>query len=316
MSEYDMNSFISDFAKRTKENLKMINILAEKEKQYYLEMINLEEKNHYKVLGKTDPYKETRIFEVTQLINSFLGLIILPNEKFKNSKKKDIKELRENNKKIDAKMNDVENGVMDLLNKCKGGYVNSYNDFQKDDVVFNLCRHLRNAVAHRGVYFDPLVEGDAIDGIIFYESNYGCHKLNEDTENEIKDKIIKKIKKMNIMGEDDLEKIKKEIGEMIKKSHSNAKEFCLQLDKDEVTVLAGLIADFYSCLERLEGQNLEYTKWITKLKKLLKKEKQLKKAKTSEEDKTSEKDNTSKKNKRKKTVAEQMATLKKKKDNG
>lgn len=32
MSEYNMKSFIKDFAERTEENLKMINLLAEKEK--------------------------------------------------------------------------------------------------------------------------------------------------------------------------------------------------------------------------------------------------------------------------------------------
>lgn len=62
MSFYDTNDFVYSFAKRTLMNLEFIEQNVESQK------------------ARGVPIPEIKIFEVTQLVNSFLGLLILPKE--------------------------------------------------------------------------------------------------------------------------------------------------------------------------------------------------------------------------------------------
>lgn len=71
MSGYNMEYFIADFADRT--------------------LANLEQVERMKRAGQFEfnsPGKTEKLYEVTQLINSFLGLVVLPTEKFKKWDKK------------------------------------------------------------------------------------------------------------------------------------------------------------------------------------------------------------------------------------
>ena len=61
--DYNYDDFVNDFISRTLSNLKIIDQME----------------NNGDVLNQLKPYKET------QLINSFLGLIIIPVEKIKKS---------------------------------------------------------------------------------------------------------------------------------------------------------------------------------------------------------------------------------------
>lgn len=213
MSSYDMESFIKDFAERTTKNLDVINYLAE---------------SPYNKDGK-------RVFEVTQLINSFLGLIILPNETFKDWREK----IKDSNNRMNQKIKEVESKVQILLDHCRQDrrYVNSFEDPDKPVRIFRFCDHIRNSVAHSGVYFYPLVRGEVIDEIIFYE----CSKR--------KDKEF-----------------------CLKLNTKKDKELCLKLnieEDNEVHILAGFIAELYEHIEILEGQNYKYGNWVEKLNDLL-----------------------------------------------
>ena len=204
MSGYNMEYFISDFAERTKTNLKLINEMAE------------------------SPFQKA--YEVTQLINSLLGLVVLPNEKYKNWQKK----------KSHA-MKAAENKIWDLLDICEADnrYVNSYNDAKSKDVL-KVIDHIRNSVSHSGkmgLHFYPVVEGgdSNITHIIFYDSNYSI-LLSRNSPEE---------------------------------AHENAREFCLKLTIKEAGNMANYIADLYCLVEKTPGRDIDYENIIDKLDTLL-----------------------------------------------
>lgn len=219
MSGYNMEYFISDFAKRTKENMDVINDLAESK-------------------SKED---DKGVFEVTQRINSLLGLVIFPNERFKK--------LRSGEIAMNGEMEGTAKKIQGLLNWCKNKqrYFNNYNDASNPGdtpnpevtpnpkYIFDFCKHLRNSVAHRGIHVFPVEEGAKIKYVIFYDSDY----------------YIKENKKK-----------KKEVP-------LNNHEFCLKLTVEQVPVLAGYIADFYINIEK-DDRNHDYKVWMDKIDKLLK----------------------------------------------
>ena len=205
MSGYNMEYFISDFAERTKTNLEIINMIAK------------------------SPFQDGKAYEVTQLINSFLGLVVLPNEKFKKWEKKKSPEMK-----------DVEQKIWDLLKTCEDDnrYFNSFKD-KNAKKIMEFIDHIRNSVSHSGkmgLHFYPVVEGGVgkITHIIFYDSDYGILK-NRSTE----------------------------------EAHKKAKEFCLKLTVEEACKLAFYIADLYCLVEKSPGKNKKYESTIDKLDTLL-----------------------------------------------
>lgn len=206
MSGYNMEYFISDFAKRTKTNLSIINEIA------------------------NSPFQEA--YEVTQLINSLLGLVVLPNEKFKKW-----------GNKRSPQMKDTEKEIWDLLKTCKDDnrYFNSYNDEESKDVL-KIIDHIRNSVSHSGklgLHFFPVVDGgdSEITHIIFYDSDYNL--------------ILNRNKKTPEV------------------AHEKAKEFCLKLTIKEAGDLANLIADLYCLVEKAPGRDKNYESIVESLEMLL-----------------------------------------------
>lgn len=156
--EYDTNCFIKSFARRTRVNLDYI---------FSSHEYNL------------------NVYEVTQLINSFLGLIIIPYEKF--GYKIPTKEEKLKNSKTDQNYNQVLlKKINDILKKCKkeNRYINTYQYYDRKseklkteslDDIPRFIKHLRNSVAHggnTGLRFFPVnKDGGTIDGVIFYDSD-------------------------------------------------------------------------------------------------------------------------------------------------
>lgn len=149
MSAYNIEYFLEDFAKRTIKNLEYI----EKE------------------------YPQGELFEVTQLINSLLGLIIIPVEAYKNTYKKEKKAFDKSLKRISPK--DYQ-AIDDLLNRCANenrlfsDYCkNSFENKQNRICVSTFISHIRNSIAHggnKGIHFYPIEEGKSISKIIFYDN--------------------------------------------------------------------------------------------------------------------------------------------------
>ncbi len=140
MSGYNIEYFLNSFTKRTIENLKFIE----------------------------DEVEKYDLFEVTQLINSLLGLIIIPVEAYKNTNN-----INENGlKKLSKEDYDI---INDLLDKCKkenrlfSDYpMNYYEEQVKRISVNRFISHLRNAIAHggnHGIYFYPMSEKEEISTV-------------------------------------------------------------------------------------------------------------------------------------------------------
>lgn len=137
MSMYD--EFTKDFAARTLENLN------------YIETA---EKN-----GETT-------YEVTQLINSFLGLIVFPQEQ---------NEERVGRVSIDPKI--IDDLHLDVTE-------NTYTGRHKEVNLQNLIYHFRNAISHG--HIEPHADKDKkIFGLEFYD----CNPYNKKEEFRIKVEI-------------------------------------------------------------------------------------------------------------------------------
>ena len=141
MGAYNYEHFICDFVYRTK-------------------------KNHMKILQRYEE-DESQRYEVTQLINSLFGLLIVPNEKYK------YKRNRNGVTERYLQTTDEYEEILEIINelKSKNKYYNSYNDYHE---VSDFIRHMRNSLAHsgnQGIHFLPCQEGHKITSVIFYDND-------------------------------------------------------------------------------------------------------------------------------------------------
>ncbi len=154
MSGYNIEYFLRDFADRTLKNLNYI------------------EKRR----------RATDVYEVTQLINSLLGLIVLPVEAYEAYEKRvsgtSIKSRENTLKKTDS---EAYYEVQKLLKDCESDdryYSNYKNDKYHDKFnVSKFVKHLRNSISHsgdQGIHFYPLTDSNEnlINGIIFKDCVY------------------------------------------------------------------------------------------------------------------------------------------------
>lgn len=141
MSGYNTEYFISDFSERTQINYK-------------------------KILNSRDPDR----YEVTQLINSLLGLVVIPSEAyFRRAGGIENKKLcREEIKKIDS-----------IVAKCidEKRYYCDYNVLN----AIMFIKHIRNSVAHggdKGLMFYPITDGgdERITSVVFYDEDVEKNK--------------------------------------------------------------------------------------------------------------------------------------------
>ena len=142
MSCYNYTHFIKEFADRTTENLQIIESSGEKHDRK----------------------------EITQLINSFLGLLVVPSERYKESR--DEKEKEENTLKSFSP--EMYERIARLITQLKGNQklYNGYEDATKYPVC-EFIHHLRNAVCHSGnntLIFTPIEEYKEIETVIFYDT--------------------------------------------------------------------------------------------------------------------------------------------------
>lgn len=151
MSGYNIESFLRDFSNRTMKNLNTIDRLSRRK-----------------------PIDYHEIYEVTQLINSLLGLVIIPYEASKKAMESKLKELS---------YSDYEK-IEKLIQRCDSEK-RLYTDYENDKKypVGSFVRHIRNSVAHggnRGLHFFPIEEGGQISDVFFYDNNKSIKKLGKD----------------------------------------------------------------------------------------------------------------------------------------
>lgn len=149
-------------------------------------------------IENTEEMNGDNLYEVTQLINSLMGLAVLPYEMHKEYfKYTNDAERSENNrgKSLNAIQKNVKNtSVYDELkeeikklynqgkwystypNDLRNGYIN------EERFVFSFLGHIRNTVCHSGnnaMSILPLSEGAVIEEILFYDHDHFNDSNNE-----------------------------------------------------------------------------------------------------------------------------------------
>ena len=178
MSQYTYSHFLSDYVRRTLINHELIEEIKTRhengEKNFcYEEFFREYKQNNSQQFNNTfERDGETHFYEVTSLINSLYGLVIMPVEKFNDPS------IIQANSKIDQ-------AVQNTINNCKQGQRYYSKDNQEN--TSNFLRHIRNALAHggnHGIHFYSIGEGQEqqIGGIIFvdydkYKQKLWCIKL-------------------------------------------------------------------------------------------------------------------------------------------
>lgn len=119
MSGYIFQEFVKDFSGRTRQNMRVIDAIYDEHSD--------------------DP--EKKVYEVTQVINSLFGMIIVPYEKFKD----------QINKSEYADINSYKE-IKKLIHELdRNKFLRSTYPGDSEEVgVFSFIGHLRNALAHSG----------------------------------------------------------------------------------------------------------------------------------------------------------------------
>lgn len=202
MSQYNIKCFLKDFSNRTMLNLEYI------------------EKSHTK----------TNVFEVTQLINSLLGLIIIPVEAYKANKGYSDDKLKQ------SSIKDYEN-IEKIIKKCEDekrlycDYYTKQNGGKETLDVAKFVKHIRNSVAHggnKGIHFYPILEKEDISSVFFYDN----YEPNKSKENLIYEFCVKLT-----IGE--LKELTKSIANLYCKFDTNPTIYKTEIDKLEKLMTEG-----------------------------------------------------------------------------
>lgn len=158
MSGYNFQEFVKDFSYRTKQNMNIIDAIYQE---------------HSDDLNK-------KVYEVTQVINSLFGMIIVPYEKYGEQLTESEFSDTESYKEI--------KGLIEELERSKVFIRSTYAKDKKGIGVFSFIRHLRNALAHSGngrLNFYPVKNNkDNIKAVYFMDKDdknqnyFFCCKLS------------------------------------------------------------------------------------------------------------------------------------------
>ena len=134
-------------------------------------IVNLNNIDHQyvqqKKAGRTDE-QISDVYEVTQLLNSFIGLLVIPRERFLvygNTEMPSIfvtEEARELLKTLNRERN-----------KPSGRYYTTYKNGKERLTPWTISRHLRNAISHGSLDIQPktIEQGSSITGFSFIDKN-------------------------------------------------------------------------------------------------------------------------------------------------
>ena len=166
---------------------------------------------------------EYKPYEVTQLLNSLVGIVVLPYEMYKDIfKGKDHKSTEKLNKIIGSEeYRDFQKYIMSLYRS--GKWNSTYSDDKDQEgnvnekkIVISFLKHIRNAICHSGddgaLSVFPLDDGTIITDVIFYDRkkphNQSDESLDSQSTNNQKEEFALKLS---------VRKERPEVQEMIKK---------------------------------------------------------------------------------------------------
>lgn len=170
MSGYNHKCFIKSFADRTMRNYEFI-----------LEM----------------KAKKQEVFDVTQLMNSLFGLLILPFEKYKQHGANSVAE-DELKMVVPEEYNSIRKIIQQL--KDDNRLMSTYGECDEKYPVGRFIKHLRNAIAHsgeEGLQFFPYDENGEITSVYFYDNLNEREFCTKITVDEIIE-LVKLISKMYV----------------------------------------------------------------------------------------------------------------------
>lgn len=134
MSNFKDDDYVKEFICRTQINYFMIQNLIGHDKE--TEIIHLKE------IMANNEFAYQKCYEVTQLINSFLGLLVFPKEKYFN--------FLSNRKNNFSNVPTLKRLTDKTYNKV---YISTYRETRCER---NVIKHLRNAVCHDRLMIHPL----------------------------------------------------------------------------------------------------------------------------------------------------------------
>ena len=136
-------------------------------------IVNLNNIDHQyaeqKKAGKTDA-EISNVYETTQLINSFIGLLVIPRERILKNLKKHIPDSFET-----KEARDLFYELNREKNKRFGRYQTTYDEGRL--TPWTISRHLRNAISHGNLDIQPqsIKQGESITGFIFSDKDNAGH---------------------------------------------------------------------------------------------------------------------------------------------
>lgn len=233
MSEFKDEEFVPEFVYRTQINyyqglLLELNSKKAKGKNDEEKIFKATKRlNHLKLFSKIKQYdSESNFFEITQLINSLMGLLVFPEQayfKYINDRCKDFKKIMPTLAKY-------------IYSENKENFFNTYRytkekenweDNPKEKInAKNILRHLRNAVAHEKISIYPVNNGGIIthikfkderysELIYFKDKKYKWQNVDDKKKNKSKNNKIEKEEFFLRISVDDLEEILLEISDAL-----------------------------------------------------------------------------------------------------
>ena len=193
MGGFDYNHFSYDFSKRTSSNLNLIYKFAKYQRN--LKRTGMDAFDYfYGITSSTDEQKrwikktqdllsfisspDNEAFEITQLLLSMYGMLLIPYEKY--SKDPALTRTRiKNALRRTTEYFQLHQKIMELKDTKK--YKNTFHD-SDSDIVYSFIHHIRNSISHEGVHFMPLTTGrvESITNVIFYD--YDANKYSSFSE--------------------------------------------------------------------------------------------------------------------------------------
>ncbi len=150
--------------------------------------------------------KSDKLYEVTQMLNSMMGIVVLPYEMNKEyfdiyaAEEEQVEEnvhksLYENQKKFngEASYEALKDYILALYKEKR--WMTTYtsdlhneHEINTDRVVFRFLRHMRNAVCHSGnnaISILPLDEGKRIETVMFYDKKENKKDVDKKETEEV-----------------------------------------------------------------------------------------------------------------------------------
>ena len=141
MSNFKDDDYVKEFICRTQMNYFMIQKLAGHNKNKEISCL--------KEIMFDNEFEYQKCYEVTQLINSFLGLLVFPKEKYFNF--------------LSRKNNDFTH-TPTLKKLTSKTYDENYEStYKENNCERNVIRHLRNAVCHKRLTIYPLTHNKSTE---------------------------------------------------------------------------------------------------------------------------------------------------------